>query len=118
MKILRGDTVLVISGDDAADTPRRVIQVIDGGKKIVVEGVNRAFKHVKKGHPKSPQGGRLSLDMPIDTSNVMLYCGSCNKPTRVGFRFASDGAKERFCKKCSATISTVGRAKPQRTASS
>ncbi|MDX1555504.1 MAG: DUF1800 family protein, partial [Xanthomonadales bacterium] len=38
-------------GDDASRTPRRVIQVLDGGKKVVVEGVNLVYKHVKRGHP-------------------------------------------------------------------
>lgn len=107
MKIRRGDSVLVIRGDDAGATPRRVVQVIDGGKKLLIEGVNRVFKHVKRGHPKSPQGGRLNLEMPIDTSNVLLYCGSCNKGTRVGLRYTSDGAKERFCRKCSNALGTV-----------
>lgn len=107
MKIRRGDSVLVIRGDDAGATPRRVVQVIDGGKKLLVEGVNRVFKHVKRGHPKSPQGGRLNLEMPIDTSNVLLYCGSCSKGTRVGLRFTADGAKERFCRKCSSPLGTV-----------
>ena len=33
--------------------------------KVVVEGVNLVYKHVKRGHPKSPQGGRLRMEMPI-----------------------------------------------------
>ena len=77
MKIKRGDTVQVMAGDDAGDSPRKVLQVVDGGKKVVVEGVNRVYKHVKRGHPKSPQGGRLSREMPIDISNVLLYCTAC-----------------------------------------
>jgi large subunit ribosomal protein L24 len=111
MKIQRGDSVVVVTGDSADDTPRRVIQVIDNGAKLLVEGVNRAYKHVRRGHPKSPQGGRLNLEVPIDSSNVLLYCGSCHRGTRVGYRFAADGAKERFCRKCGTTISTVSPAK-------
>ncbi len=111
MKIRRGDSVLVIRGDDAGATPHRVVQVLSGGKKLLVEGVNRVFKHVKRGHPKSPQGGRLNLEMPIDTSNVMLYCGACSKGTRVGSRIAKNGAKERFCRKCGASLGTLSPAK-------
>ena len=111
MKIHRGDFVLVIRGDDAGASPHRVVQVLDGGKKLLVEGVNRVFKHVRRGHPKSPQGGRLNLEMPIDTSNVLLYCGSCNKGTRVGLRWTQNGAKERFCRKCGAALGTVSPAK-------
>ena len=111
MKIRRGDSVVVIRGDDAGAAPHRVVQVLDGGKKLLVEGVNRVFKHVRRGHPKSPQGGRLNLEMPIDTSNVLLYCGSCSKGTRVGMRFTAGGDKERFCRKCGAALGTVSSAK-------
>lgn len=112
MKIQRGDMVVVIAGDSASATQQhRVIQVIDGGKKLLVEGVNRVFKHVRRGHPKSPQGGRLNLEMPIDSSNVKLYCGSCHKGVRVGYRYLADGSKERVCRKCGTTVSKVSPAK-------
>ncbi|HEX6984419.1 MAG TPA: 50S ribosomal protein L24 [Planctomycetaceae bacterium] len=107
MKIKKGDSVVVIAGDEKGPAVRKVVSVVDGGKKLVVEGVNRAFKHVRRGHPKSPQGGRLQVELPIDASNVKLYCTSCNSPTRVGYRFGDDGAKERFCKKCGAALGTV-----------
>ena len=96
MKIKRGDMVVVIGGDQASRTPHRVTQVVDGGKQLLVEGVNRVFKHVKRGHPKSPQGGRLNLETPIDTSKVMFYCGSCNRGVRVGFRLQADALERAF----------------------
>lgn len=108
MRIRKGDSVIVVTGDDASATPRRVLQLLDGGRKLVVEGVNRVYKHVRRGHPKSPQGGRLQLEMPIDASNVLVQCPACGKGTRVGLRYAAEGRKERFCKKCQATLSTVG----------
>jgi len=111
MKIQRGDSVIVIAGDHVGSTPHRVVQSLDGGNKLLVEGINQVFKHVKRGHPKSPQGGRLSLETPIDSSNVKLYCSSCNKGTRVGYRFTSDKSKERFCKSCGNSLGTVSRAK-------
>ena len=111
MKIQRGDSVLVTTGNDASKTPRQVIQVLDGGKKLVLEGINRAYKHVRRGHPKSPQGGRLQIELPVDASNVMYYCSSCSKGTRVGYRYREDGAKERFCKGCSTSINTISTAK-------
>ncbi len=107
MKIKKGDSVVVVSGDDRGDAVRKVVSVVDGGKKVVIEGVNRAFKHVRRGHPKSPSGGRLQVELPIDASNVQLYCGACSKPTRIGYRFGDDGAKERFCRKCDAAIGTI-----------
>ena len=108
MRIRKGDSVLVVTGDDASATPRKVLQLIDGGRKLVVEGVNRVYKHVRRGHPKSPQGGRLQLEMPIDASNVLVHCSACGKGTRVGLRYSPEGRKERFCKKCQATLSVVG----------
>lgn len=111
MKIKKGDMVVVISGDESAATPKRVSQVLVGGMKVVVEGVNVVQRHVKKGHPKSPQGGRLRFEKAIFASNVMYYCDSCKRPVRIGFRFAADGSKERFCKKCN---TSAGRVSPPR----
>jgi large subunit ribosomal protein L24 len=111
MKIKKGDMVVVISGDEAAQAPRRVSEVLEGGMKVVVEGVNVVQRHVKRGHPKSPQGGRLRFEKAIFASNVMFYCDGCKKPTRIGFRMAADGSKERFCKKCN---TSAGRVSPPR----
>ena len=49
--------------------------------KLVVEGVNRVYKHVKRSQ-KNPQGGRVAKEAPIHASNVMLYCGKCKGPAR------------------------------------
>ena len=106
MKIKKGDSVVVISGDEKGPAVRKVISVVDG-KKVVVEGVQRVFKHVRRGHPKSPQGGRLQVELPIDASNVQIHCSSCNSATRVGYRFTGDGAKERFCKKCGSSLGAI-----------
>ena len=111
MKIRRGDSVIVVTGADAGDTPRRVLKVISGNNKITVEGINRVFKHVKRGHPKSPQGGRLEVEMPIDASNVQYYCEACSSKTRIGYRYIDDGSKERFCKSCSASVGAISPAK-------
>jgi large subunit ribosomal protein L24 len=113
MKIKRGDMVEVITGDDAVKrengkgTARKVLQIVAGGKKVLIEGVNRVYKHVKRGHPKSPQGGRLSREMPIDISNVQLYCNSCGRGVRVGYKLTAEGAKIRVCRRCDADLGTV-----------
>ena len=113
MRIRRGDSVVITTGDEASATPHKVLSVLDGGKKVLVEGVNRVFKHVRRGHPRSPQGGRLNLEAPIDSSNVMFYCASCGKGTRIGFRYRDDGSKERFCKSCGAAAGTISPARPR-----
>ena len=102
MHIRKDDIVEVISGDDRGKRGR-VLAVYPRQGKILVEGVNRVYKHLKPG-AKNQQGGRLSKEMPVSISNVMLVCSACGKPARTGARFRADGTKERFCKKCKATI--------------
>ena len=96
MRIKKDDIVLVRSGNSRG-TQGRVLTVDHQAKKIVVEGVNRVYKHVRRSQ-RNPQGGRLSKEMPVDISNVMLICPKTNQPTRVGVRYLKDGSKERFAK--------------------
>jgi large subunit ribosomal protein L24 len=110
MRVRKGDMVVVITGDSAGNTPRRVLRVLDGGERILVEGVNRVYKHVKRGHPSSPQGGRLSRELPISSSNAMIYCGHCSKGVRVGTRVIETG-RERYCKKCKTSLGVIGKQK-------
>ncbi len=114
MKIREGDLVGVISGEDKSPAPRRVVQVVDGGRKVRVEGVHQVKKHVRRGHPKSPQGGQLEIDLPIDSSNVLFYCGHCARGVRLGVRYTEEGAKVRCCKKCDAEVGTIGAPKASR----
>jgi large subunit ribosomal protein L24 len=111
MHIRVDDTVEVISGD-AKGTRGKALRVDREAGTIVVEGVNRLFKHVRKSQ-KNPQGGRLSKELPIRLSNVLLVCPSCNRPTRTGSRYAADGSKERVCRKCGASTGTINFAKPR-----
>ena len=105
MHIRVNDVVEVRSGDDRG-TRAKVLTVDRTAGKLVVEGVNRVYKHVKRSQ-KNPQGGRLSKEMPVQISNVLLVCRSCGKATRTGARVASDGSKERFCKKCGSGLGTI-----------
>jgi large subunit ribosomal protein L24 len=105
MLIRTGDTVEVISGSDKG-AKNRVIQIDREAGKALVENVNRVYKHVRRSQ-KHPQGGRLSKEMPIQLSNVMYVCSSCNTKTRLGARFTKDGAKERFCKKCGVSAGEI-----------
>jgi len=98
MNIRKDDTVQVITGDDRGTTSR-VLRVLPKEGKIVVEGVNRVYKHLKPNRRNS-QGGRLSKEMPVNISNVLLFCPTCRRGTRTGRRYVADGRKARFCKKC------------------
>lgn len=111
MKIKKGDSVIVTKGNDKGETPRRVLSVTKDGQKVVVQGVNVALKHVKRGHPKSPQGGRLEVEMPISAANILYYCESCGSGSRLGYRYNEDGSKDRYCRKCSTSVGSVSPAK-------
>jgi len=115
MHIRKDDQVEVITGDDKGTPDQRriakVLRVLPEKNKIVVEGVNRVFKHLKPS-AKNQQGGRLSKEMPIDASNVLLFCPSCKRGVRVGSRFSETGQKQRYCKKCSTSLGNIGPVKP------
>src|SRR5437763_13118863 len=117
MNIRKDDQVEVITGDDRGTRENRriakVLRVLPEKNKIVVEGINRVYKHLKPSQ-KNQQGGRLSKEMPIDVSNVLLYCPSCNRGRRVGHRFTDAGQKQRYCKKCGASLGNLGPIKPSR----
>lgn len=108
MLIRVNDEVLVIRGVDKG-TKGKVIKIDREGGRVVIEGVNRAYKHVKRSG-KNPQGGRLSKEMAISVSNVMLICPQTGKRTRVGVRFLKDGSKERYSKKSGVSMGVIAAA--------
>ncbi len=101
MHIRKDDLVEVRTGESKQPgRARRVIRVLDEGNRLVVEGVNLVYKHVKPGR-RNVQGGRLSKEAPIDASNVLLWCKTCNRGSRVGFAYdPNDGHKYMYCKRC------------------
>jgi large subunit ribosomal protein L24 len=105
MHIKVDDMVEVVSGEDRG-TRGKVLKVLHQESKIVVEGVNRVYRHVRRSQ-RNLQGGRLSKEMPISLSNVQLVCTACGRPTRTGAKFRDDGCKERVCKKCKAAIGMI-----------
>lgn len=109
MHIKTNDIVKVIAGDDKG-VKGKVLNIDRDAGKVVVEGVNRVFKHVRRSQ-KNPQGGRLSKEMPIQISNVLLFCNQCNSATRTGARVVNDGSKERFCRKCGTGLGQISPAR-------
>ncbi len=104
MKIKVGDTVKVIAGDDKGATGK-VSRVMRDKNRVVVEGISKVWKHVKRGQ-KNPQGGRLSIETSIHASNVMLV-NSAGETTRVGHRKTADGGKERFARNGGGTLGLI-----------
>ena len=94
MKIVKGDTVQIISGNDNGKTGR-VIKVFPSKNRIVVEGLNIVKKHTRPTQD-NPQGGIVEKEAAIHTSNVMLISGG--KVTRVGYKFLENGNKVKIAK--------------------
>jgi large subunit ribosomal protein L24 len=109
MHVKKDDLVEVIAGEDAEKgRARRVLRVLVEKNKVVVEGVNKVYKHLKPNR-RNAQGGRLSKEMAVAVSNVLLYCPTCRRGVRIGRRYAADGHKERYCRKCSAALGTLSK---------
>lgn len=105
MHIKTNDTVVVITGDDKGQRGK-VLSIDRRVGRLVVEGVNRVYKHVRRSQ-KNPQGGRLSKEMPVQISNVLLLCTRCSTGVRTGARVTKDGGKERYCKKCGTAMGQI-----------
>lgn len=100
MNIRKGDKIKVLSGKDRGKTGK-VTRALPAEGKIVAEKINVVKKHKKaKG---GAQGERITVEMPINVSNVQLICSKCGKPTRVGKKKVGD-KMVRVCKKCEAEI--------------
>jgi large subunit ribosomal protein L24 len=113
MYIRKDDLVEIIAGDDAEKgRARKVLRVLPERNKVVVEGVNRVYKHLKPNR-RNAQGGRLSREMPIAASNVQLFCPTCKHGVRIGRRYAADGHKERYCKNCTSALGTLSKPNPK-----
>ena len=94
MKVKKGDTVQVMTGNDAGKTGR-VIKVFPDKDKIVVEGISVVKKHARPTQD-NPQGGIIEKEAAIHISNIMLVVGG--KATRVGYKLLDDGRKVKFAK--------------------
>ena len=95
-KIRKGDEIVVIAGKDKGK--RGTVSVRVDAEHVVVEGVNRAKKHVKPNPVKGVVGGKVDKDMPLHVSNVSLYNPATKKGDRVGFKLLDDGKKVRVFK--------------------
>ncbi len=103
--IKKGDVVVVTAGDDKG-TVGEVLRVFPSREKVLVQGVNRVYKHLKPSR-QNPQGGRIQKEMPVSISNVLPVDPKTNLPTKVGFRTLDDGTKERYAKKSGESLGPV-----------
>jgi large subunit ribosomal protein L24 len=102
MKIKKNDTVLIISGKDKGKKGKVRFAYPDE-QTIMVEGVNMVKKHAKA-KKQVKQAGIIEREATISVADVMLLCGKCNKPARVGLRILQDGRKARVCRVCGEVV--------------
>jgi large subunit ribosomal protein L24 len=123
MRIKKGDTVEVISGNDKGlrGTVHRVFpgrrtlkrrhqkgtrapESDHNRDRVVVSGVNLVKKHQRPTGDVRTQVGIIEREAPIHVSNVALVCPHCQQRTKAGYRILDNGEKARYCKRCSQTI--------------
>jgi len=103
--VKKEDNVFVLTGKFAGKTGK-VLKVLADDHRVIVEGVNEVAKH-KKPRGRSTQGGIIHQEAPIASSNVMLICASCKRPSKIGHKFLANGDKVRYCKSCGEVIDTI-----------
>ena len=101
--IKKGDTVVVISGDDKdIKKPRQVLEVVLDKARVVVEGVNIVTKHTKPS-AQNTKGGMIKREASINISNVMLWDTKAGSATKVK-RDRQEGKLVRIAKKSGEVI--------------
>ncbi|MFW6324356.1 MAG: 50S ribosomal protein L24 [Desulfovibrionales bacterium] len=102
-KIKKDDKVMVLTGKDKGKVGK-VLQLLRKKDAVLVEQVNKVKRHVKANPYKGESGGIVEKEAPLHISNVAILCGSCAKPSRVGYKTTESGEKIRYCKKCEELI--------------
>ena len=104
LHVKTGDTVVVLSGKDKGKQGKITTAMPRKGM-VVVENVNKVKRHSKPSM-KSPQGGIIEKEMPLNVCKVQLICPACNKATRIGHKNV-DGKNVRVCKKCGEVVDSA-----------
>ena len=106
MNIKKGDSVFIISGNSKGKVAK-VLHVFPANNRLIVEGINMMKRHTRPSQ-KNHKGGIVIKEATIHRSNVKIYCGSCNSPTRVAQRLVETkdlkGSKIRCCRLCGAEL--------------
>ena len=101
--VKKNDTVVVLAGKDRG-RQARVLRVFPVKGRAIVEGVNFMRKHTRPNPQRNIKGGLLEREASVDASNLMVVCGECGKPARLGHRRLDDGKKVRVCRRCNGIL--------------
>lgn len=95
LKIKKGDSVVVISGENKGQ--KGTVKSVDKAKmRAIVDGVNMIKRHTKPS-AKHPEGGIIEKEAPIHISNLMVL--SKDSGTRIGRKIDESGKLVRYSKK-------------------
>lgn len=103
MRVIKGDTVKVIAGNDKGKEGK-VLKTFPDTQRVIVEKVNMIKRHTRPTQ-RLPQGGIIEREAPVHVSNVMVIDPKTGKRTRVGYKILSDGTRERIAKKSGEMLS-------------
>ncbi len=81
MRIVKGDKVVVISGNNKGETGE-VLKIMTKAGRVIVKGLNMVKRHTRPTQ-NNPQGGIVEKEAPLNLSNVMLWDDKAGKGTRV-----------------------------------
>jgi large subunit ribosomal protein L24 len=110
MRVKKGDLVQILAGKDRGKQGR-IIEARPGDRRVIVENLNLVRRHTKPrpirdssrmGGPQIIPGGIIERPMPLEVSNVMLVCPTCNQATRVGVvvkEIKGETVRVRVCKR-------------------
>jgi large subunit ribosomal protein L24 len=83
LNIKKGDSVVVITGDDKdPKKPRKVLEVFPDKSRILVEGVNIISRHTKPS-AQNTKGGIVKREASVHISNVMLWDAKSGEGTKI-----------------------------------
>jgi len=106
MFIRKGDTVVVITGKTKYHGKRgRVLAVFPKKDRILVEGVNIVRRHTKP-TARNQSGGIVEKEAPIHISNVLPWCETESKPSKILMKRLEDGTRVRVFKVNGETVKT------------
>ena len=101
-RIRHDDFVEVIAGKEKGKKGK-VLKVLRGEERVIVEKVNLIKRHVRPGK-LGQQSGIIEREGKLHISNVMVVCTRCDSPVRVSRQLSPEGRKVRVCKRCGEAI--------------
>jgi len=104
-KIRKDDMVRVLSGKEKGKVGV-VLKIVRSGTAVVIEGLNKVKKSVRRNPQTGEEGGYKSKESPIDISNVAYYDGKTEQAVKIGVKKLPDGSKIRYNKRSGTQIDT------------